>query len=59
MKPNLFFGVAGIRGRLSNRVRVVALYDGDGPRGDGSGVDVAGGTLPFAGFVALSDTQCH
>jgi serine/threonine-protein kinase len=59
VKPNLFFSVAGIPGRLSNRIGAVALYDGDGPRNDGAGVDVEGGTLPFAGYVAISETQCE
>ena len=36
----------------------VALYDGNGPNDDGRGVDVQGGTLPFAGFIALSESVC-
>jgi hypothetical protein len=59
VKPNLFFSVAGVPGRLSNRIGAVALYDGDGPRNDGEGVDVEGGTLPFAGYIAISETQCE
>jgi serine/threonine-protein kinase len=58
VKPNLFFTVGGLPGRLTDRIGVVALYDGDGPHNDGAGVDVAGGTLSFAGFIALSETQC-
>jgi serine/threonine-protein kinase len=58
VKPNLFFTVGGLPGRLRDRIGVVALYDGDGPQNDGAGVDVRGGTLPFAGFIALSETQC-
>ena len=58
VKPNLFFTRGGLPGRLTDRIGVVALYDGDGPRDDGSGVDVRGGTLSFAGYIALSETQC-
>jgi len=57
VKPNLFFTRGGLPGRLTDRIGVVALY-GDGPRDDGSGVDVRGGTLSFAGYIALSETQC-
>ena len=44
--------------RVTDTIGVVALYDGDGPHDDGRGVDVRNGTLPFAGYVALSETTC-
>ena len=55
---NLFFGMYGGPTITPTRVSAVALYDGNGPRNDGSGVDVGGGTLPFAAYIALSETPC-
>jgi hypothetical protein len=55
---NLLFATNGKPPNPSKFVTGVALYDGDGPRDDGNGVDVSGGTLPFAGFVALNETPC-
>ncbi|HET7128885.1 MAG TPA: serine/threonine-protein kinase [Gaiellaceae bacterium] len=55
---NLFLAMIGTPKRVTDTIGVVALYDGDGPNNDGRGVDVSGGTLPFAGFVALSETTC-
>jgi tRNA A-37 threonylcarbamoyl transferase component Bud32 len=55
---NLLFAVGGLPPNPGTTVTAVALYDGDGPRDDGRGVDVDGGTLPFAGFVAISETPC-
>jgi hypothetical protein len=39
-------------------VTAVALYDGNGPKNDGRGVDVKSGTLPFAGYIALNESVC-
>ena len=55
---NLLFAASGLPPNPSKFVTAVALYDGDGPRDDGSGVDEFGGTLPFAGFIALSESTC-
>jgi serine/threonine-protein kinase len=55
---NLFLAMIGTGKRVSDTIGVVALYDGNGPRNDGTGVDVRSGTLPFAGYVALSETTC-
>lgn len=56
--PNLFFAMYGGANVIPKRVSAVALYDGNGPRDDGSGVDVNGGTQPFAAYIALSETPC-
>ena len=55
---NLLFAFNGRPPNPSKRVTAVALYDGDGPADDGRGVDVRGGTLPFAGYIALSESVC-
>jgi serine/threonine-protein kinase len=55
---NLLFAANGLPPNPSKLVTAVALYDGDGPQDDGSGVDVRNGTLPFAGFIALSESTC-
>ena len=55
---NLLFAASGRPPNPSKFVTAVALYDGDGPRNDGSGVDVQSGTLPFAGFIALNESTC-
>jgi serine/threonine-protein kinase len=55
---NLLFAANGLPPNPSKFVTAVALYDGDGPRNDGSGVNEQGGTLPFAGFIALSESTC-
>ena len=55
---NLLFAANGIPPNPAKLVTAVALYDGDGPKNDGRGVDVDGGTLPFAGFIALSESSC-
>jgi len=55
---NLFLAMIGTDKRVSDTIGVVALYDGNGPHDDGTGVDVRNGTLPFVGFVALSETTC-
>jgi serine/threonine-protein kinase len=55
---NLFAAVAGTFPRAAGTIGDLALYDGNGPRNDGSGVDVSGGTLPFVGYIALSETMC-
>ena len=55
---NLFLAMIGTGKRVTDTIGVVALYDGNGPHDDGTGVDVSGGTLPFAGYVALSETTC-
>ena len=55
---NLIFAVGGRPPHPGKTVIDVALYDGDGPRNDGTGVRVDGGTLPFAGYVALSEIPC-
>jgi hypothetical protein len=55
---NLLFAANGLPPNPSKLVTAVALYDGDGPRDDGSGVEEQGGTLPFAGFIALSESTC-
>jgi len=55
---NLFLAMIETDKRVSDTIGVVALYDGNGPHDDGTGVDVRNGTLPFAGFVALSETTC-
>jgi hypothetical protein len=55
---NLFFAAKGVPPVRPTTVAAVALYDGDGPRDDGTGVDVKGGTLPFAAYVALTETPC-
>jgi tRNA A-37 threonylcarbamoyl transferase component Bud32 len=56
--PNLLFAMGGKPPVPSKTVAAVALYDGNGPHNDGSGVKVRDGTLPYAGFVALSEIQC-
>jgi tRNA A-37 threonylcarbamoyl transferase component Bud32 len=56
--PNLLFAMGGKPPVPSKTVAAVALYDGNGPHNDGTGVKVGGGTLPYAGFVALSEIQC-
>ena len=55
---NLLFAANGLPPNPSKFVTAVALYDGDGPRNDGRGVNQQGGTLPFAGFIALSESTC-
>jgi predicted Ser/Thr protein kinase len=55
---NLLFAANGLPPNPSTLVTAVALYDGDGPRNDGRGVDVRSGTLPFAGYIALSESSC-
>jgi hypothetical protein len=55
---NLLFAMGGKPPVPSKTVAAVALYDGNGPHNDGSGVKVSGGTLPYAGFVALSEIPC-
>jgi hypothetical protein len=55
---NLFVAMIETHDRISDTIGVVALYDGNGPHDDGTGVDVRNGTLPFAGYVALSETTC-
>ena len=55
---NLLFAFNGRPPNPSKRVTAVALYDGDGPKDDGRGVDVQSGTLPFAGYVALNESVC-
>ena len=55
---NLLFAFNGRPPNPSKRVTAVALYDGDGPKNDGRGVDVESGTLPFAGYIALSESVC-
>ena len=55
---NLLFAFNGRPPNPSKRVTTVALYDGDGPKNDGRGVDVKSGTLPFAGYIALSESIC-
>ncbi len=55
---NLLFAVGGKPPNPGNTVTAVALYDGNGPGDDGAGVDVEGGTLPFAAFVAISEAPC-
>jgi hypothetical protein len=55
---NLLFAMGGKPPVPSKTVAAVALYDGNGPHDDGSGVKVSGGTLPFAGFVPLSEIPC-
>jgi hypothetical protein len=55
---NLLLAANGRPPHPSKFVTAVALYDGDGPRNDGSGVDEQNGTLPFAGFIALSESTC-
>ena len=55
---NLLFAFNGRPPNPSQRVTAVALYDGDGPADDGRGVDVEGGTLPFAAYIALSESVC-
>jgi len=55
---NLFLAMIEKDKRVTDTIGDLALYDGNGPADDGSGVSVAGGTLPFAGFVALSETTC-
>ena len=54
---NLLFAFNGLP-NPSTHVTAVALYDGDGPRNDGNGVDVTSGTLPFAAFTALNESVC-
>jgi tRNA A-37 threonylcarbamoyl transferase component Bud32 len=58
VRPNLFFAMNGGAKTRPSKVAAVAIYDGDGPRNDGSGVYGHGGTLAFAGYVALSETPC-
>jgi hypothetical protein len=55
---NLIFAMGGKPPNPSKTVAAVALYDGNGPRNDGSGVLNSGGTLSYAGFVALSEIAC-
>jgi hypothetical protein len=55
---NLFVAMIGTDKRVTDTIGVVALYDGNGPRDDGTGVSVRNGTLPLAGAVALSETTC-
>jgi hypothetical protein len=55
---NLLFSVGGKPPDPGNTVMSVALYDGDGPRNDGTGVADDNGTQSFAGFVALSEFPC-
>ena len=55
---NLLFAADGRPPHPAATVTAVALYDGNGPRDDGTGVAVRGGTLPFAGYVALNETPC-
>ena len=55
---NLFVAPVSEKTHVTNTTGVVALYDGDGPKNDGSGVDVEHGTLPFVGYVANSETMC-
>ena len=55
---NLLFAFNGPPPNPSKRVTAVALYDGNGPKNDGRGVDVKSGTLPFAGYIALSESVC-
>ena len=55
---NLLFALNGRPPNPSKHVTAVALYDGDGPHDDGRGVDVKDGTLPFAGYIALSESVC-
>jgi serine/threonine-protein kinase len=57
--PNLLFAFNGRPPNPSKRVTAVALYDGNGPKNDGQGVDVKSGTLPFAGYIALSESVCY
>jgi len=56
--PNLLFAFNGRPPNPSKRVTTVALYDGNGPTDDGRGVDARNGTLPFAGYIALSESVC-
>jgi len=56
--PNLLFAFSGRPPNPSKQVTAVALYDGNGPKNDGRGVDVRGGTLPFAGYIAISESVC-
>jgi serine/threonine-protein kinase len=56
---NLLLAANALPPNPSTFVTAVALYDGDGPRDDGGGVDQHGGTLPFAGFIALSESTCE
>lgn len=55
---NLLFAANGLPPNPSTFVTAVVLYDGDGPRNDGTGVDVRGGTLPFAGFIGSNESTC-
>jgi hypothetical protein len=55
---NLFVAMIGTDKRVTDTIGVIALYDGDGPRDNGTGVNVRNGTLPLAGAVALSETTC-
>jgi len=55
---NLLFAANGLPPNPSEFITAVVLYDGDGPRNDGSGVDVHNGTLPFAGYIALNESTC-
>jgi serine/threonine protein kinase len=55
---NLMVAMGGRPPHPSNTVAAIALYDGDGPKNDGTRVDAPGGTRPFAGFVALSEIPC-
>ncbi len=56
---NLLFAASGKPPNPTTYVTAVALYDGNGPNDDGTGVDVRNGTLPFAGFVVLNEAQCE
>jgi len=56
---NLLFAANGKPPNPTTYVTAVALYDGNGPNDDGTGVDMRNGTLPFAGFVALSELLCE
>jgi predicted Ser/Thr protein kinase len=55
---NLLFAAGGLPPDPGKHVTAVALYEGDGPKDDGRGVDVEGGTLPFAGYIAISESPC-
>ena len=51
---NLVFAANGKPPHPSKYVTAVALYDGSAP-----GADKPGGTVAYAGFVALSETNCR
>ena len=54
---NLLLAANGRPPHPSKFVTAIALYDGDGPRNDGSGVDEQNGTLPFAGFFIAAERE--